>query len=65
MGISPSSDASHLREHLLGEVSHAEKIELLGGACALLNPIQWPEPFGLVMIVDTCVSGGTTRLMAS
>lgn len=34
----------------LGEVSPAEKIELLCGAEALLNPIRWPEPFGLVMI---------------
>jgi glycosyltransferase involved in cell wall biosynthesis len=34
----------------VGEVDHARKIELLQGADALLNPIQWPEPFGLVMI---------------
>ncbi|WP_314193123.1 glycosyltransferase family 4 protein [uncultured Arthrobacter sp.] len=34
----------------LGEVGGAEKYELLGGATALLNPIQWMEPFGLVMI---------------
>jgi glycosyltransferase involved in cell wall biosynthesis len=34
----------------LGELNAAEKFELLGGAFALLNPIQWPEPFGLVMI---------------
>jgi len=34
----------------LGEVSMREKIELLGHAIALVNPIQWPEPFGLVMI---------------
>ena len=34
----------------LGEVCGAEKYRLLGGARALLNPIQWPEPFGLVMI---------------
>ncbi|EMY34322.1 group 1 glycosyl transferase [Arthrobacter crystallopoietes BAB-32] len=34
----------------LGELSTAEKYELLGGAVALLNPIQWPEPFGMVMI---------------
>ncbi len=33
----------------LGEVGPAQKIELLQGARALLNPIQWPEPFGLVM----------------
>jgi glycosyltransferase involved in cell wall biosynthesis len=25
-------------------------LDFLGGAKALLNPIRWPEPFGLVMI---------------
>lgn len=34
----------------LGEVGGPEKNALLGGAKALLNPISWPEPFGLVMI---------------
>lgn len=34
----------------LGELSAAEKYELMGNSCALLNPIQWDEPFGLVMI---------------
>ena len=34
----------------VGEVDAAEKYALLGGAIALLNPIQWAEPFGLVMI---------------
>lgn len=34
----------------VGEASGLDKVELLGGARALLNPIQWPEPFGLVMI---------------
>jgi glycosyltransferase involved in cell wall biosynthesis len=34
----------------VGEVGAHEKFELLGSACALLNPIQWAEPFGLVMI---------------
>jgi glycosyltransferase involved in cell wall biosynthesis len=34
----------------IGEVGGARKQELLGAAAALLNPIQWPEPFGLVMI---------------
>jgi glycosyltransferase involved in cell wall biosynthesis len=34
----------------LRELNAAEKFQLLGGAFALLNPIQWPEPFGLVMI---------------
>jgi glycosyltransferase involved in cell wall biosynthesis len=34
----------------LGEVGEAEKNELLGHARALLFPIEWPEPFGMVMI---------------
>lgn len=33
----------------VGEIDHAAKISLLRGARALINPIQWPEPFGLVM----------------
>jgi glycosyltransferase involved in cell wall biosynthesis len=34
----------------VGEVRLAEKNKLLGGASALVFPIDWPEPFGLVMI---------------
>ncbi len=34
----------------IGEVGDREKEELLRGARALLFPIDWPEPFGLVMI---------------
>jgi glycosyltransferase involved in cell wall biosynthesis len=34
----------------VGEVEMEEKLQLLGGAKALLNPIRWDEPFGLVMI---------------
>ncbi len=34
----------------VGEVGGTEKQALLEGAFALLNPIAWPEPFGLVMI---------------
>jgi glycosyltransferase involved in cell wall biosynthesis len=34
----------------LGEVSHGEKVELLQNARATLFPIEWEEPFGLVMI---------------
>jgi len=34
----------------IGEVAGAQKDQLLGGAAALLFPIRWPEPFGLVMI---------------
>ena len=34
----------------LGELNVLDKFALLGGAIALLNPIQWDEPFGMVMI---------------
>ena len=34
----------------IGEIGYAEKNDFLGNASALLFPIQWPEPFGLVMI---------------
>jgi glycosyltransferase involved in cell wall biosynthesis len=34
----------------VGELGYEEKVELLGSSFALLNPIQWAEPFGLVMI---------------
>jgi glycosyltransferase involved in cell wall biosynthesis len=34
----------------LGELDAAQKFELLAGARALVFPIAWPEPFGMVMI---------------
>jgi len=34
----------------LGEVDHAAKLRFLSGALALVFPIDWPEPFGLVAI---------------
>jgi len=34
----------------VGEISEDRKAEFLGHAIALLFPIEWPEPFGLVMI---------------
>ena len=47
-------DIKHLLDHPLvefvGEISNSEKGAFLGNAAALLFPIQWPEPFGLVMI---------------
>ena len=41
-----------LQEHVefVGEIGEADKAEFLGNALALLFPIDWPEPFGLVMI---------------
>jgi glycosyltransferase involved in cell wall biosynthesis len=42
----------HLSDSIryLGEVTHGEKVELLRNARATLFPIEWEEPFGLVMI---------------
>jgi glycosyltransferase involved in cell wall biosynthesis len=34
----------------VGEIGESQKAEFLGNARALLFPIDWPEPFGLVMI---------------
>jgi glycosyltransferase involved in cell wall biosynthesis len=34
----------------IGEINDAQKPEFLSGAHALIFPIDWPEPFGLVMI---------------
>ncbi len=34
----------------IGEIADQQKAEFLGKAMALLMPIDWPEPFGLVMI---------------
>ncbi len=34
----------------IGEIAEHEKAEFLSGALALLSPIDWPEPFGLVNI---------------
>jgi glycosyltransferase involved in cell wall biosynthesis len=44
--------APHLSDQIeyLGEVTHGEKVELLQNARATLFPIEWEEPFGLVMI---------------
>ena len=42
----------HLNDEIeyVGEVTHGEKVELLQHARATLFPIEWEEPFGLVMI---------------
>jgi glycosyltransferase involved in cell wall biosynthesis len=34
----------------IGEIGNEQKSDFLGNAIALLFPINWPEPFGLVMI---------------
>ena len=57
----PRSETRYYKEHLepvfdgeqirlVGELDDRGKGQLLRGASALLFPIDWPEPFGLVMI---------------
>ncbi len=46
--IRPLIDGRHVE--LLGEIGDTDKAEFLSGAVALLAPIDWPEPFGLVII---------------
>src|ERR1051325_2062040 len=46
--IEPLLTESHVE--WVGEISDRQKNEFLGNAYALLFPIDWPEPFGLVMI---------------
>ena len=47
--IYPMINGNPLVEYI-GEISDHEKSEFLSGAIGLLLPIDWPEPFGLVMI---------------
>jgi len=42
--------AAHPNVEYIGEIDEAQKAGFLGNARALLFPIDWPEPFGLVMI---------------
>jgi glycosyltransferase involved in cell wall biosynthesis len=48
--IVPLLDGASDDVEFVGEIGEAQKEEFLGHACALLFPIDWPEPFGLVMI---------------
>jgi glycosyltransferase involved in cell wall biosynthesis len=48
--IAPLLREAGPRVEFVGELSGRDKDEFLGGARALLFPIAWPEPFGLVMI---------------
>nr|WP_297355962.1 glycosyltransferase family 4 protein [uncultured Caldimonas sp.] len=41
---------SHPLVEFVGEIGEAQKNDFIGNARALLFPIDWPEPFGLVMI---------------
>jgi glycosyltransferase involved in cell wall biosynthesis len=53
--IAPLLD--HPMIEFVGEIDESAKSEFLGHALALLFPIDWPEPFGLVMI--EAMSAGT------
>jgi glycosyltransferase involved in cell wall biosynthesis len=53
--IEPKLDGERIR--YVGEVDGPEKRNLLAGADALLFPIEWDEPFGLVMV--EALSSGT------
>jgi glycosyltransferase involved in cell wall biosynthesis len=46
--LEPQIDGTQIR--LVGELNDEAKAPFLAGAAALLFPIDWPEPFGLVMI---------------
>jgi glycosyltransferase involved in cell wall biosynthesis len=46
--IAPLVDGTEIE--FVGEINESAKTEFLGRAAGLLFPIDWPEPFGLVMI---------------
>jgi glycosyltransferase involved in cell wall biosynthesis len=46
--IRPQIDGTSVE--YIGEITDRDKSEFLSGAIALLDPIDWPEPFGIVMI---------------
>jgi glycosyltransferase involved in cell wall biosynthesis len=48
--IKPLFEKAGSLVEFIGEIGETEKQDFLGNARALLFPIDWPEPFGLVMI---------------
>jgi glycosyltransferase involved in cell wall biosynthesis len=52
--VEPHIDGDQIR--FVGEVGGAQKKSLFAGARALLVPISWPEPFGMV-IIESLVCG--------
>lgn len=46
--IKKEIDGQHIQ--FIGEINEEQKSEFLGNALAVLTPIDWPEPFGLVVI---------------
>jgi glycosyltransferase involved in cell wall biosynthesis len=51
----------HPLVEFIGEIGETQKSEFLGNAAALLFPIDWPEPFGLVMI--EAMAAGTPTIV--
>jgi glycosyltransferase involved in cell wall biosynthesis len=59
------------RVEVYEDVSHEQKVDLLSRAKAMIFPIQWPEPFGLVMVeamacgtpVVACPAGAAVELV--
>ena len=47
---SPTASSPASAVQYVGEVGGSERNRLMGDAVALLNPISWPEPFGLTVI---------------
>jgi glycosyltransferase involved in cell wall biosynthesis len=48
--LAPLIEAAGSLVEFVGEIGDRDRDELLGKAAAFLFPIEWPEPFGLVMI---------------
>ncbi|MEI6478027.1 MAG: glycosyltransferase family 4 protein [bacterium] len=46
--IRPRIDGDRIQ--FLGEMNHSQKVELLGGAQAVLGLVQWEEPFGMFVV---------------
>jgi len=53
--LGPSMERAGRDVEWLGELDHDRKLELLGGARVMLMPLEWEEPFGLVMIESMLV----------
>ncbi|HZS44772.1 MAG TPA: glycosyltransferase family 4 protein [Blastocatellia bacterium] len=67
--IEPQVDGDQIQ--YVGELGFEQKVELLANAQALLFPIQWDEPFGLVSVealacgtpVIACARGAVTEIL--
>jgi glycosyltransferase involved in cell wall biosynthesis len=61
--IRPMVEA-HPNVEFMGELDESEKAALLGGAAALLFPVDWPERFGLAVIEAMASGTAGDRLSA-